>query len=53
MNPELEREALLMSQMSFFRNRLKYYGEFVPFEFYENREEEFEHLVEVLLKLLG
>jgi len=53
MNPGLEREALLISQMSFFRNRLEYYGEFVPFEFYKNRKEEFEHLVEILLKLLG
>src|SRR6056297_1316532 len=26
-NPEYEREALLISQLSFFRNRLNYYGE--------------------------
>jgi len=52
MNPLLERESLLLSQMSFFRNRLEYYGEFVPVEFYSTRKEEFEHLVNVLLKLI-
>jgi len=51
-NPDMEREAQLISQMSFFRNRLEYYGESVPADFYKDKKEEFEHLVDVLLKLL-
>ena len=51
-NPELEREALLIQQMSFFRNRLGYYGEKVPVEFYEDRKKEFEDLIKILLGLL-
>lgn len=51
-NQGMEREANLISQMSFFRNRLGYYGEKIPFDFYESKKEEFEHLVDVLLKLL-
>ena len=51
-NPNLEGEAILISQMSFFRNRLEYYGEKVPVEFYKQRKEDFEHLVDVLLKLV-
>ena len=34
-NPEFERESVLISQMSFFRNRLGYYGESVPVKFYK------------------
>ena len=52
-NPELESEAILIGQMSFFRNRLGYYGEEVPIEFYNNKKEDFEHLISVLLDLLG
>lgn len=51
-NPEMEREAILIKQMSFFRNRLGYYGEKVPYDFYESKKEEFEHLVDVLFKLV-
>ena len=51
-NPELEREGVLIRQMSFFRNRLGYYGEKIPEEFYNNKKKEFESLVGILLKLL-
>ena len=51
-NPQLESEAILIGQMSFFRNRLGYYGEEIPVEFYNNKKEEFEYLIDVLLKLL-
>src|SRR4030042_3474656 len=33
-NPAYEKEAYLISQMSFFRNRLSYYGEDIPIGFY-------------------
>jgi len=51
-NPDYERESYLISQMSFFRNRLSYYGEMIPIKFYEDKKEEFEHLVGVLINLL-
>ena len=52
MHPELEVEVDLISQMSFFRNRLGYYGESVPVEFYESKKEEVDRIVSVLLKLV-
>ncbi|MFA5993116.1 MAG: hypothetical protein WC796_05410 [Candidatus Pacearchaeota archaeon] len=50
-NLEYEKEALLISQMSFFRNRLDYYGEDVPMEFYTINKEGFENIINILLKL--
>jgi len=52
-NPNYEREAFLISQMSFFRNRLDYYGEDIPFEFYTENKEEFKKIINLLLKLIG
>ena len=52
-NPEYEKEAYLISQMSFFRNRLDYYGEDVPLEFYKNNKEEFEKIIKLLLNIIG
>jgi len=52
-NPNMEKEYVLIGQMSFFRNRLGYYGEMIPVQFYDDKKEEFEHLVSVLLELLG
>lgn len=52
MHPDLENEVNLISQMSFFRNRLGYYGESVPREFYEDKKEEFDKIIGVLLNLL-
>lgn len=51
-NPSLEREAYLISQMSYFRNRLGYYGEDVPAEFYEENKRSFEEIISLLLKLI-
>ena len=51
-NPELENETNLISQMSFFRNRLGYYGESIPLEFYESNKEEFEKIINLILKLV-
>lgn len=51
-NPDYEREAYLISQMSFFRNRLSYYGEDIPMNFYEQNKDEFEKIIKVILGLL-
>jgi uncharacterized protein (UPF0332 family) len=50
-NPEYEYEATLIQNMSYFRNRLEYYGEEVPKEFYEKNNLEFKPLVELLFKM--
>ena len=51
-NPNLEKETQLISQMSFYRNRLNYYGEDVPIEFYEENKEEYEKIIKLLLGLI-
>lgn len=51
-NPNLEFEADLISQMSFFRNRLDYYGEKIPESFYEKNKEDIENIVKLILDLL-
>ncbi|MGC9309443.1 MAG: hypothetical protein ACP5D2_01985 [Candidatus Nanoarchaeia archaeon] len=48
-----EKEALLISQMNFFRNRLNYYGEDIPSNFYYDNKEEFKKVVDLLLELLN
>jgi len=53
MHPELESEIDLITQMSFFRNRLGYYGEKIPNEFYETKKGEFDKLIEILSNLLN
>ncbi len=50
-NPDYEKEVYLISQMSFFRNRLGYYGEDIPMNFYEKNKNEFEKVIEIILKL--
>lgn len=51
-NPEYEKEAFLISQMSFFRNRLCYYGEDIPKKFYEENKENFETIIKLLLNFI-
>lgn len=51
-NPDYEKEAQLISQMSFFRNRLGYYGEKIPNEFFEENKEEFEKIIKLILALI-
>jgi len=50
-NPEMETEINTISQMSFFRNRLDYYGEDVPTNFYNKNKEEFNRIIDKLIKL--
>lgn len=51
-NPDYEAEAHLIGQMSFFRNRLAYYGESVPLVFYEKNKKEFKRAIDIILKLI-
>lgn len=44
-NPDKEFEVNLISQFSFFRNRLDYYGEKIPAEFYKENKENFEKII--------
>lgn len=50
--PAYEAEAHLISQMSYLRNRLNYYGEQIDFGFYEKNKLEFERIAEMLRKLI-
>jgi len=52
-NSDLEYETNLISQLSYFRNRLGYYGERIPFSFYEKNKKEFEIIIKIILKLLN
>ena len=51
-NPQYETESFLISQMSFFRNRLTYYGEDIPMNFYGKNKDEFEEIIRLILKLI-
>ncbi len=51
-NKNYEKESFLISQMSFFRNRLNYYGEDIPIEFYEKNKKEFENIIIFLRGLI-
>ena len=51
-NPDYEKETQLILQMSFFRNRLNYYGEDIPMEFYQNNKQEFKNITKILRNLL-
>ena len=50
--PDYEAEANLISQMSYLRNRLDYYGEKIDFEFYEKNKEEFDNIADLLIGLI-
>jgi len=51
-NSELEREAQIIQQMSYFRNRLNYYGEDIPRDFYDDNKKDFEKIIKLLFALL-
>lgn len=50
--PDYEAEAHLISQMSYLRNRLDYYGEPIELEFYEKNKKEFENVIKLLARLI-
>ncbi len=37
-HPELEHEAMIIAKMSYYRNRLNYYGETIPKTFFEENK---------------
>ena len=47
-----DQKTILMAQMSYFRNRLGYYGESIPLSFYEKNKKEFQEIIVFLEKLL-
>src|SRR3989344_9702395 len=49
--PEYEAEGNLISQMSYLRNRLDYYGEKIDFEFYNKNKLEFNNIILLLFEL--
>lgn len=49
---DYEREAYLIAEMSYFRNRLDYYGEEIPYSFYQIHEKDFFSLLELFRVLL-
>lgn len=52
-NSHFEKEAYLITQMSFFRNRLNYYGESIPFDFYKKNKNDFENIIKIIRDLIG
>lgn len=52
-NQQYEGEVNLISQLSYYRNRLDYYGEAIPFSFYERNKEEIIKIIELLKRLLS
>ena len=52
-NTDNETEANLISQMSYFRNRLNYYGERIPLEFYKKNINDIEDVIKLIRKLLS
>ncbi len=50
--PQYEAEAQLIAQMSYFRNRLDYYGELIGFDFYERNKAGFDKVITIIKNLL-
>ena len=51
-NPDYEGYAKLISKLSYYRNRLDYYGENIPFSFYEKNKDNIQDIIELLRSLL-
>lgn len=51
-HPEYEAEVLLIARMSYLRNRLDYYGEDIPMDFYKQNRQKFENIIRLLKKLI-
>lgn len=52
-NPDYGYEANLISQMSYLRNRLNYYGEPVEMGFYEKNRKEIKRIIGLLRSKIG
>ena len=51
-NPTYEQQINLISQMSFLRNRLEYYGESIDIEFYNKNKDDFNSIIKILEALI-
>ncbi len=51
-NKDHEYEANIIAQMSFYRNRLDYYGELIPHGFWDKNKEKIREIIELLFKIL-
>ena len=47
-NPELEHETMIISKMSYYRNRLDYYGETIPITFFDENKDEIKTIINKL-----
>ena len=50
--PEHESYSHLISQMSYLRNRLNYYGELIDYSFYEKNSEKIKKVIAILNSLI-
>jgi len=50
--PDYEFEANLISQMSYLKNRLNYYGEEIDFGFYDKNKGEFGKIIDLIKELI-
>ena len=51
-NKDYEHETNLISQMSFLRNRLNYYGESIPMSFYNKNKDNIKKIIKLLFYLI-
>jgi len=51
-NSNLENEVNLISRMSFYRNRLNYYGEKIPSSFYDDNKKEIKRIFSLIKEIL-
>ena len=47
-NPDLEHETMIIAKMSYYRNRLDYYGETIPTTFFDENKSEFKNIIKQL-----
>jgi len=52
-NKDYEFEANLISQMSYLRNRLDYYGESIPLIFYNKNKDNIKQIIKILSDLVN
>ncbi len=49
--PQYESQTILITKMKFLRNRLNYFGELIPYEFFEDNHQQIYSVIELLRKL--
>jgi len=50
--PKYEAESHIISQLSFLRNRLNYYGELIDLSFYNKNKKEIENIIKLIRSLI-